>query len=59
MKLYYITAAYAQLERGILAERVRAGMGHTERDSQRAGANSPRKSPPALSAAVGPRESWA
>ena len=24
--LYYITAAYAQLERGILAERVRAGM---------------------------------
>ena len=32
--LYYITAAYAQLERSILAERVRAGMsGRTGRES--------------------------
>ncbi len=35
--LYYITAAYAQLERGILAERVRAGMDRTRRQGRRLG----------------------
>lgn len=37
MKLYYITAAYAQLERGILAERVRAGMDRARRQGCRLG----------------------
>jgi DNA invertase Pin-like site-specific DNA recombinase len=32
--LYYITAAYAQLERGILAERVRAGMDRARRQGR-------------------------
>ncbi len=35
--LYYITAAYAQLERGILAERVRAGMDRARRQGHRLG----------------------
>src|SRR2546427_6661064 len=35
--LYYITAAYAQLERGILAERVRAGMDRARREGRRLG----------------------
>jgi DNA invertase Pin-like site-specific DNA recombinase len=35
--LYYITAAYAQLERGILAERVRAGMDRAKRQGKRLG----------------------
>ena len=35
--LYYITAAYAQLERGILAERVRAGMDRARREGKRLG----------------------
>jgi DNA invertase Pin-like site-specific DNA recombinase len=35
--LYYITAAYAQLERGILAERVRAGMNRARRQGRRLG----------------------
>src|SRR5437667_4210264 len=35
--LYYITAAYAQLERGILAERVRAGMERARRQGCRLG----------------------
>jgi DNA invertase Pin-like site-specific DNA recombinase len=35
--LYYITAAYAQLERGILAERVRAGMERARRQGRRLG----------------------
>jgi DNA invertase Pin-like site-specific DNA recombinase len=32
--LYYITAAYAQLERGILSERVRAGMERAKRQGR-------------------------
>ena len=35
--LYYITAAYAQLERGILAERVRAGMERARHQGRRLG----------------------
>lgn len=35
--LYYITAAYAQIERGILAERVRAGMDRARRQGRRLG----------------------
>jgi DNA invertase Pin-like site-specific DNA recombinase len=35
--LYYITAAYAQLERGILAERVRAGMARARREGRHIG----------------------
>ncbi len=35
--LYYITAAYAQLERGILAERVRAGMARARRQGKKLG----------------------
>ena len=35
--LYYITAAYAQLERGILAERVKAGMDRARRQGRRIG----------------------
>ncbi|MGH7667164.1 MAG: recombinase family protein [Candidatus Dormibacteria bacterium] len=35
--LYYITAAYAQLERAVLAERVRAGMARAARDGVRIG----------------------
>jgi DNA invertase Pin-like site-specific DNA recombinase len=35
--LYYITAAYAQLERGILAERVRAGMERARREGKHVG----------------------
>lgn len=35
--LYYITVAYAQLERGILAERVRAGMARAKREGKRLG----------------------
>ncbi|HEV2438838.1 MAG TPA: recombinase family protein [bacterium] len=35
--LYYITAAYAQLERGILAERVRAGMNRARREGRHVG----------------------
>jgi putative DNA-invertase from lambdoid prophage Rac len=35
--LYYITAAYAQLERGILAERVRDGMDRARRQGRRLG----------------------
>ena len=35
--LYYITAAYAQLERGILAERVRAGLERARRQGRRLG----------------------
>ena len=35
--LYYITVAYAQLERGILAERVKAGMDRARRQGQRIG----------------------
>ena len=35
--LYYITVAYAQLERGILRERVKAGMDRARRQGQRIG----------------------
>ncbi len=35
--LYYITAAYAQLERGILSERVKAGMARAKREGKRLG----------------------
>jgi putative DNA-invertase from lambdoid prophage Rac len=35
--LYYITVAYAQLERGILKERVRAGMDRAKRQGRRLG----------------------
>ncbi len=35
--LYYITAAYAQLERGILAERVRAGMDRARKEGKHVG----------------------
>jgi DNA invertase Pin-like site-specific DNA recombinase len=35
--LYYITAAYAQLERGILAERVRAGMERARKEGRHVG----------------------
>jgi putative DNA-invertase from lambdoid prophage Rac len=35
--LYYITVAYAQLERGILRERVRAGMERARKQGQRIG----------------------
>ncbi|GIV82946.1 MAG: hypothetical protein KatS3mg051_2300 [Anaerolineae bacterium] len=35
--LYYITAAYAQLERGILRERVRAGMDRARRQGRHIG----------------------
>jgi DNA invertase Pin-like site-specific DNA recombinase len=35
--LYYISTAYAQLERGILAERVRAGMDRARRQGRRLG----------------------
>jgi DNA invertase Pin-like site-specific DNA recombinase len=35
--LYYITAAYAQLERGILSERVRAGMERARRQGKKLG----------------------
>lgn len=35
--LYYITAAYAQLERGILSERVKAGMERARRQGKRLG----------------------
>ncbi len=35
--LYYITAAYAQLERGILGERVRAGMDRARRQGRHVG----------------------
>jgi DNA invertase Pin-like site-specific DNA recombinase len=35
--LYYITAAYAQLERGILRERVRAGMSRAKKQGKHVG----------------------
>lgn len=35
--LYYITVAYAQLERGILAERTKAGMERARREGKRMG----------------------
>ncbi len=35
--LYYITVAYAQLERGILKERVKAGMDRARRQGKRIG----------------------
>ncbi len=35
--LYYITAAYAQLERGILSERVKAGMAGAKQQGKRLG----------------------
>ncbi len=35
--LYYITAAYAQLERGILSERVKAGMARAKQQGKRLG----------------------
>jgi DNA invertase Pin-like site-specific DNA recombinase len=35
--LYYITVAYAQLERGILAERTKAGMERARREGKRIG----------------------
>ena len=35
--LYYITVAYAQLERGILRERVRAGMDRAKKEGRRVG----------------------
>lgn len=35
--LYYITAAYAQLERGILSERVRAGMARAKAQGKHVG----------------------
>ncbi len=35
--LYYITVAYAQLEKGILVERVRAGMARAKRQGRRFG----------------------
>ncbi len=35
--LYYITAAYAQLERGILSERVKAGMARARKEGKKLG----------------------
>lgn len=35
--LYYITVAYAQLERGILGERVKAGMERARREGRHVG----------------------
>ena len=35
--LYYITVAYAQLERGILRERVKAGMDRARRQGRKVG----------------------
>ncbi len=48
--LYYITVAYAQLEREILAERVRAGMDQARREGVRVG-----RPPVTESAKVGDR----
>jgi DNA invertase Pin-like site-specific DNA recombinase len=38
--LYYITVAYAQLEKGIIAERVRAGMARAKREGKSIGRRS-------------------
>ncbi len=38
--LYYITVAYAQLEKGIIAERVRAGMSRAKREGKSIGRRS-------------------
>jgi putative DNA-invertase from lambdoid prophage Rac len=35
--LYYITVAYAQLERGIMSERIKAGMDRARKDGKRIG----------------------
>jgi len=50
--LYYITAAYAQLERGILRERVVAGMARARREGWRVGR-------PPITARPGFAERWA
>jgi len=51
--LYYITVAYAQLERGILAERVKAGMDRARRQGRHVGR--PAKADPESLAATWPR----
>ena len=50
--LYYITVAYAQLERGILRERVKAGMDRARRQGRRIGR-------PPVTARPGFAERWA
>lgn len=50
--LYYITAAYAQLERGILSERVRAGLDRARRQGRKLGR-------PGGTGRDGFREEWA
>jgi DNA invertase Pin-like site-specific DNA recombinase len=50
--LYYITVAYAQLERGILRERVKAGMERAKREGRRVGR-------PPVTARPGFAERWA
>ncbi|MHB8324797.1 MAG: recombinase family protein [Candidatus Dormibacteria bacterium] len=50
--LYYITAAYAQLERAVLAERVKAGMARASREGKRVGR-------PPVEARAGFRRRWA
>lgn len=50
--LYYITVAYAQLERGILRERVKAGMDRARREGRRVGR-------PPVTARQGFAERWA
>ena len=50
--LYYITVAYAQLERGILRERVKAGMDRAKREGKHVGR-------PPVTARPGFAERWA
>ncbi len=50
--LYYITVAYAQLERGILRERVKAGMNRAKREGKHVGR-------PPVTARPGFAERWA
>ena len=50
--LYYITVAHAQLERGILRERVKAGMDRAKREGKRVGR-------PPVTARPGFAEKWA
>jgi DNA invertase Pin-like site-specific DNA recombinase len=50
--LYYITVAYAQLERGILRERVKAGMDRAKREGKHVGR-------PSVTARTGFAEKWA
>lgn len=50
--LYYITVAYAQLERGILRERVKAGMDRAKREGKHVGR-------PPVTARTGFADKWA